>query len=83
VSALSRSRSTHIDAPSPTPPPPPHTNTPRVPPANLLTPLKEACQEEADVALVMHIKAKGDDGDAAIDAMLEAAKGEVRGSWAT
>lgn len=42
--------------------------------ANLLSPVKDACQEAAGVELVLHIKAKGDDGGAAIDAMLEAAK---------
>lgn len=48
--------------------------------ANLLQPLKDACQEAAGVSLTLHVKAKGDDGGAAIDAMLEAAKSAAGGA---
>ncbi|KAI8465881.1 MAG: global transcription factor [Monoraphidium minutum] len=47
--------------------------------ANLLQPLKDQCQSAAGVALTVHVKAKGDDGGAAVDAMLAAANEEAGG----
>jgi hypothetical protein len=61
---------------------PTHTHPPlrRCPPptaANLLQPLKDACQSSAGASLVIHVKAKGDDGGTAMGAMLDAAKEQV------
>ncbi|KIZ00422.1 FACT complex subunit SPT16 [Monoraphidium neglectum] len=47
--------------------------------ANLLQPLKDACQSSAGASLVIHVKAKGDDGGTAMGAMLDAAKEQAGG----
>jgi nucleosome binding factor SPN SPT16 subunit len=63
-----------------TPPPPPQTpSSPFDPPlpqptVSLLEPLRDALKQAAGADLVLHTRAKGDDGAALVDALLSAAR---------